>query len=69
MEDVVFKKKVLNEMLDKREYGLDFEDPNEFKLFVSENYDISEQEILDIWNSYEPSCEELEDFENQTLQC
>ena len=57
----MFKKKVLNEMLDKREYGLDFEDPNEFKLFVGENYDISEQEILDIWNSYKPSCEDFED--------
>ena len=51
-------------MLDKRDWGLDFDNSSEFVSFVSENYDISESEILGIWNSYKPSCEDFEDYEN-----
>lgn len=60
VEDVV-SKKVLSEMMDKRDFGLDFTDENEFKLFVNENYDISDSEIQEIWKLYKPSCEELDD--------
>ena len=55
-------KKIYSEMIDKRDYGLDFSEGEHFRLYVNENYDISEAEIREIWNLYSHPSPEYGEF-------
>lgn len=47
-------RKLLTEMFDKRDFGLDFREREDFELYVNEFYDATESEIREVWNLYRP---------------
>ena len=57
MISTIRAKKIYNEMLDKRDFGLNFTESKDFKLYVNENYGITEAEIREIWNLYNQTFE------------
>lgn len=47
-------RKLLTELMDKRDFGLDFREREDFELYVNEFYDATESEIREVWNLYRP---------------